>query len=151
VKFAVGDPVAIIKLKKHGVVTSILNAQSVTVQVGSVSFRCKVSELTPHSASKKKSSAKDKVSIISDSLINSRSRHESMTVDLHGKTVVEALRSLEKALNSLALSGGSRLEIVHGHGSGKVMRAVHDYLSETRVVKNFKVDEINTGMTVAYL
>ena len=151
VKFALGDHVVIAKLKKHGVITSVINLSSVTVQVGGVTFRCKVSELAAHNASKKKASAKDKVSIISDTVANSRTRHESATIDLHGKSVADSLHALEKVLNTLALSDGSRLDIIHGHGSGKVMRAVHEYLLKTKIVKSFRVDDVNSGMTVAYL
>ena len=150
-KFSLGDHVVITKLKKHGIVINVLNSQSVTVQVGSVTFRCKVSELGPHSASKRKTSDSSKTRVVTDAASNARTRYESATIDLHGKTVSDSIHILEKALNSLVLSGGSRLEIIHGHGSGKVMRAVHEYLLSMKVVKSFKVDGVNSGMTIAYL
>jgi len=150
-KYKVGDHVSILKLKKHGVVTKVLNAQSVSVQLGAVAIRCKTNELSPHTPSKKKEAGIGKIGLVTDIKTSARSRHESATIDLHGKTVADSLHALEKALNNLILAGGSRLEIIHGHGSGKVMRAVHEYLAKARVVKEFKIDDVNAGMTVAFL
>ena len=149
--FALGDNVKITNLRKHGVITAILNSESVTVQVDAISFRCKVSELELHSPSKRKLATKRSVKVIAPAINNSGAALESSSIDLHGKSVREALCALELALNDLLLRDGSRLEIIHGHGSGKVMRAVHEYLSASKVVQNFKIDPVNTGMTVAYL
>lgn len=72
-------------------------------------------------------------------------------LDLHGRFVDDAITQLEKHIDSAILAGISRLEIVHGIGSGKVKDAVHQYLRGSRHVERFEVDSRNPGATWVYL
>ncbi len=50
------------------------------------------------------------------------------TINLIGLTVDDALEQLEKLLDRAFLSGRSKLTIIHGLGSGRLLRAVREYL-----------------------
>ncbi|MFH1537380.1 MAG: Smr/MutS family protein [bacterium] len=75
-------------------------------------------------------------------------------IDLHGLRVKEALEVLEKKIETLHLAGADRLRVVHGIGTGALMKAVQEYLGEHVLVKRFEpgmVTEGGIGVTVAYL
>jgi DNA mismatch repair protein MutS2 len=72
------------------------------------------------------------------------------SIDLHGLTVVEALSAVEKRVNDAILADLDRLEIVHGVGTGALLKAVHQYLSGLSVVEKFRLDDLNPGVTYVY-
>jgi len=72
------------------------------------------------------------------------------TFDLRGMRVTEAESVLEDAL---ATASGA-IWIIHGHGTGKLRRGVHEYLKTHPQVQRFEAAEQadgGTGVTVAYL
>lgn len=71
----------------------------------------------------------------------------TMTVDLHGMRVDEALRRVEQALDEALRRGCDTLEIIHGKGTGALREAAIAYLRRARSVKSIKVDEGNLGST----
>lgn len=75
--------------------------------------------------------------------------NKTLKLDLHGMTVMSALEVLEKTVDRCLIEGYSRIEILHGLGSGKVKQAVGNYLKKSHhVVKHF-VDPSNPGVTWA--
>lgn len=74
-----------------------------------------------------------------------------VSLDLHGRSVEESVRELEQSLSDAIMAGAPQIEVIHGLGSGKVMRAVHKYLSKSPVVHAFKLDAGNPGVTIVYL
>ncbi len=60
------------------------------------------------------------------------------TLNLIGLTVEDALCELEKVLDRAFLSGKSRLTIVHGLGSGRLLRAIRQYLKEHQQVATMR-------------
>lgn len=72
------------------------------------------------------------------------------SIDLHGMTVVEAIAAVEKRVNDAILADLDRLEIVHGVGTGALLKAVHQYLSGLSVVERFRLDDQNPGCTFVY-
>ncbi len=76
---------------------------------------------------------------------------KNTTLDLHGFTVQEAKEALLQFLSDSILAGHSRIEIIHGHGTGKVKNAAHRVLKGSDVVKRFEVNQRNSGSTTVYL
>ncbi len=72
-------------------------------------------------------------------------------IDLHGNTVNEAIERLEIFINKSIMSKVSRIEIVHGKGTGKLQKSIHKYLDTLDVISQYKLNEINTGVTIVYL
>lgn len=73
------------------------------------------------------------------------------TLDLHGRNMSDAVHELEYFISDAVMSGAGQIEVVHGLGTGKVQRAVHDYLKKCKVVRAFRIQEGNPGTTVVYL
>ncbi|MEB3291156.1 MAG: endonuclease MutS2 [Leptolyngbya sp.] len=72
------------------------------------------------------------------------------TIDLRGMRVAEAEAVLEEAI---AQASGA-LWVIHGHGTGKLKRGVHDYLHRHPQVQRLEAAEQSdggTGVTVVYL
>lgn len=72
-------------------------------------------------------------------------------LNLRGKTKEEAIEDLERFLDRALLHGITKVKILHGIGTGKLMSAVKDYLSKSKYVSNFKLDERNPGVTLVEL
>lgn len=77
-------------------------------------------------------------------------RTSKNTFDLRGMRVTEAEAQLEEAI---AHAQGP-IWIIHGHGTGKLRRGVHDFLKHHPQVERFETAEQadgGTGVTVAYV
>ena len=66
-------------------------------------------------------------------------------LDLHGYLVEEALAEIEHYLDKSYLYGLSRVRIVHGHGTGKLRKAIREYLPTHPHVKKFHSAEPHYG------
>ena len=75
----------------------------------------------------------------------------SRVLDLHGKTVLEALEALDAFLNDALLDGCDDVQVIHGRSGGKVKAAVHARLTRLPSVRAFRLDPTNPGVTVVRL
>lgn len=147
--FQPGDIVRIKKIMQIGEIAEVLRPGFYKVVVGSLVSTCSEEQLEP--AERPKSKHPDippppKTKVIAERL----PLKQLERLDLHGLTVAEALHALETRLNQIAVAKFDRLEVLHGHGTGRVKQAVHRYLSESPLVSSFKLDEFNTGVTRVY-
>ena len=60
------------------------------------------------------------------------------TINLIGRRVDEAIQELEKVIDRAFLSGKPRLTIIHGLGTGRLMRAIRAYLKEHAQVASLR-------------
>lgn len=70
---------------------------------------------------------------------------------LIGKRVDEALDELDRFVDKAIVDGITRIRIVHGIGSGRLMDAIRQHLSAQGCVKDFRPDEKNVGATIVEL
>jgi DNA mismatch repair protein MutS2 len=75
----------------------------------------------------------------------------SRALDLHGKTVLEALDALDSFLNDALLEGCDEVQVIHGRSGGKIKAAVHGRLRQLPSVRAFRVDPTNPGVTMVRL
>jgi DNA mismatch repair protein MutS2 len=75
----------------------------------------------------------------------------SRSLDLHGKTAVEAIDALDAFLNDALLDGVADARIIHGRGAGKLKAAVHRRLKDEPSVRAFRLDPRNPGVTLVRL
>lgn len=143
----IGDVVHIIKMKRDGVLVEILPKNKIKVSLGSFVLTLDNEEVQVLKEQPKKKPSQDKITIKPASSLGK----EPEEIDLHGFTVAEALDALEQKLNRSIMSNVKRIKVIHGFGSGKVMIAVHTYLKESRLVSNFRVDDLNPGQTWVWL
>ena len=73
----------------------------------------------------------------------------SMELNLIGQRVHEAVENLEHFLNQACLSDLGLLHIIHGRGTGALMRAVQEYLKAHPLVASFRAgNETEGGIAV---
>jgi dsDNA-specific endonuclease/ATPase MutS2 len=72
------------------------------------------------------------------------------SLDLHGRTVLEAIQDLQAFLNAALLDGDATVRIIHGRSGGRIKAAVHAQLAEMPV-RGFALDPRNPGVTVVTL
>jgi dsDNA-specific endonuclease/ATPase MutS2 len=77
--------------------------------------------------------------------------HSSVSVDLHGLTVVEALARVEQALNDAALGDVSEVRLIHGRSGGRIRGALHRRLGEIPSIRAYSLDPANAGVTIVLL
>ena len=70
------------------------------------------------------------------------------SLDLHGKTVEEAVEALDTFLNDALLAGLAEVQVIHGRSGGRIKAAVHTRLRALSVVRAFRVNERNAGVTI---
>lgn len=144
-RFNEGDSVHVISLKRDGVVQTVLSGKGYRIAVGSLTMICAATDLAaPQSRKGGASSQAQPVRL-------SPSARPSASLDLHGLTVDEAIRKLDTWLDAVILSDLSHVKVVHGLGTGRVQRAVHDRLQAFKAVKRFAVNQWNAGETDVYL
>ncbi len=70
------------------------------------------------------------------------------SIDLHGKTVDEALEALELFINHALLEGSREVRVIHGRSGGRIKAAVHGYLRQLPAVEGARLDPHNQGVTI---
>ena len=80
-----------------------------------------------------------------------RTRASAPSLDLHGKTVIEAIEALEAFLNDVLLDGAAEVQVIHGRGGGRLKAAVHGRLKQMASVRGFRLDPRNPGVTLVRL
>lgn len=74
-----------------------------------------------------------------------------LSLDLHGKTVPEAMDALDLFLNDALLSGAPVVHVIHGRSGGRIKSAVHQRLKQLPSIRAFGLDPLNQGITVVKL
>jgi DNA mismatch repair protein MutS2 len=72
-------------------------------------------------------------------------------INVRGMRVDEAIEEVDRFVDRAIVQGTSRLKIVHGVGTGRLMTAVRSHLSEASYVKDIIRDEKNSGVTIVEL
>ncbi len=144
-----GDTVRIIAMDVPATVLSIPDSKGmVGLQAGIMKTQLHFTELTHDQGTGQVSKQyMPKVSLSTRSNI-------SMTLDLHGQTVDEAVIELDKYLDDAFLSGLSQVTIVHGRGTGALRKGVQAHLRHHPHVKSMRpgdYDEGGIGATVVVL
>jgi DNA mismatch repair protein MutS2 len=138
-----GEIVHVKPLRKDGTVCEVLGGKRYRVAVGSMVLACSADDLTtPNGRPAERTSAPVNLPKVSP---------PPESIDLHGLTVDEAIRKLSAWLDRATLAGLSHVKVIHGLGSGRVQRAVHEQLAAMPTIRHFKINEWNPGETDVYL
>jgi len=68
-----------------------------------------------------------------------------------GMRVEEALKEIDRFLDRAIVQEISRVRIVHGIGTGKLMNAIREHLQDMSYIKDIKKDSTNAGITIIEL
>ena len=132
----VGQQVLIKSLGLNGVVRK-LSGSDAEVEVEGKRLHLAVSELKNMSGTKPNPSVTVGLQL--------QPRFTRPDLNLIGYTVDEALAQTEKFLDDAVLTEQSTVRVIHGHGSGKLRRAIADLLHDHPLVNRFEAASPNEG------
>ncbi len=140
-----GDSVRVLSMNQRGTVSTLPNAKGdLFVQMGILRTQVNVKDLVlleDESTAASKKSAKTGAGKIR----MSKAASISAEVMLIGKTVDEAIMTLDKYLDDAYLSHLSTVRVVHGKGTGALRNAVHQHLRRVKYVASFHLGEFGEG------
>lgn len=143
--FAPGDEVHVAALGT-GIVREVRNGGRYLVELKGRSLVALESQLTAVDQKKRRHKAANP-SHAGGTESPARS-HVSTTLDLHGKTVDEAVAALDGFLNDALLAGHAEVRLIHGRSGGRLKSAVHARLKQLAVARSFRIDPANPGVTI---
>ncbi len=143
--FAVGDYVKLKKLNYYGEIIS-MNKDKVCVLANGMKMNTTTKDITHEKRKivKKKTKGYTKSSIASF----------SMECNVIGMRVAEAIPIIDKYLDNALLAKVYQVRIIHGMGTGKLRKGVHDYLKHNPQVESYTMGgqgEGGLGATVVKL
>ena len=139
--FAIGDAVRLSDGSEIGEVDSEPDEDgNVVVQFGPIRMRANISELQAVGGRERRAARRQKNA--SPTLNPEETR---TTVDVRGKYSDEAIVEIESAISAALGSGLSRIEIIHGKGTGALRRATHEHLKKHPHVTSFRVGTMVEG------
>jgi DNA mismatch repair protein MutS2 len=68
-----------------------------------------------------------------------------LELDLRGLRLEEAIRRLEKQIDSALVYGLNRFAVIHGKGEGVLQRAIHEYLRTANMVEDYRFSPADEG------
>jgi len=143
--FAPGDEVHVAALGK-GIVRDVRNGGRYLVEIKGRSLLVSEAQLSFVDPRKV---AKDPPAPSAE--LPTRSGPAASSIDLHGMTTLEAVAALDAFLDAAILAGLTEVRVIHGRSGGRVRGAVHTRLEQIAVVRGFRVDPANAGVTIVVL
>ncbi|UFJ39176.1 endonuclease MutS2 [Brevibacillus humidisoli] len=143
----VGDEVMVHSFGQRGTVLEKASDDEYLVQIGIMKMKVKQSDLSVHKEAKAQPAAQY-------TAVKSRKGSVKMELDLRGCRVEEGLQEVDRYLDEVLLAGLHSVSIIHGHGTGALRKAVHDFLRGHRSVKSFRLGgqgEGGVGATIVEL
>ncbi len=143
---APGQRVLIRALKREGVIVDLLG-QQYRVAVGALTMTCRRDEFEVVRTKAPRGA-------VPAAPLASRDAGPAVAVsvvDLHGHTTEEARAALLAHLDGALRAGHSRVEVVHGIGTGRVRAAVLQTLRGLPSIRAFRAHPTNRGVTVVEL
>ncbi len=126
-----GSPVYHIRLRQKGKLVSYdPEKKKALISIGNIRFWTDIEDIQPAEEEKEKTSF-------------SEERGESSYVpeiNVIGHRVDEAIPKIDKAIDNAILNGNPGLKIIHGIGTGRLRKAIREYLKSVPYVKGIKTD-----------
>ena len=147
--FAPGDAVHVAALGK-GVVREVRNGGRYLVELKGRSIVAAEAQLSAVSP-RKRQALPDAAASPAGGIDSPTRSYASSSLDLHGMTVEEAVAALDAFLNDALLAGLAEVRVIHGRSGGRLKAAVHARLKRLTVVRAFRLDPANAGVTIVTL
>lgn len=150
-KLKKGDNVLIFDIDKKGIILDIdETAQNALVQAGIVKMRVEFSNLRLL----KEDTVKKPIRKSTRTVKTDVSRTASTEVDVRGQTAMEAIMSVDNAIDSAILMGLNTLTIIHGKGTGVLRKEIQAHLKKHPSIRSYRLGtygEGDAGVTIAEL
>lgn len=149
----VGVKVMIRSTKQEGVVQSVRpQKKEAEILCGNIRVRSKFSDLALLTFGKTTQTVKKEAVVLKKSLKPKPA--PTLELNIIGLTVLDAVPEIEAFIDSAVLANLEEVRIVHGMGTGKLRKGVHEYLRTDKRVAEFrlgKYGEGDTGVTIVKL
>lgn len=137
----IGQTVEVPKLRQSGIVCTLPDDKGeLQVQIGVMKVGVKLADLRIN-----KQQQKRERTVYTRQLMQTKARHISPEIDLHGLTVEEAIYELDKYLDDAFLANLHQVRVIHGRGTGALKAGVIPYLREHRLVASIEEAPFNEG------
>lgn len=150
-KLKKGDNVLIFDIDKKGIILDIdETAQNALVQAGIVKMRVEFSNLRLL----KEDTVKKPIRKSTRTVKTDVSRAASTEVDVRGQTAMEAVMSVDNAIDSAILMNLNTLTIIHGKGTGVLRKEIQAHLKKHPSIRSYRLGtygEGDAGVTIAEL
>ena len=133
IEFSKGMEVKIKGTGKTGTILRKAKGNTWIVEAGNIRITMKPNEIYP-SDMKDKYRDKNNVEILSTKSLGDT---PALNLHLRGLPLKEAMELLEKQMDNAVLHGFGEFSVIHGKGEGIIRTAVHKYLKENDIVKDF--------------
>ena len=130
---------------KRGVVVAAGRDGRCQVRVGGVTMWCREDDLARPPEVKRKRERRGTARAAPDEGLAEVA--PAGRVDLHGLRVEEAMARVVDEIDRSLVRGADRVEVVHGKGAGRLRHELHRRLGAIGVVKAFRLDPSNAGVT----
>ena len=144
--FREGDAVHVKAIGK-GVVREVRNNGRYLVEVSGRSIVTTFDQLTAQELPRRKPAPAAKRSVH----VYEPQSEVAMSLDLHGRTVEEALEAVTSFLNDALLRGAAEVRFIHGRSGGRIKASLHAQLKRIATVRSFALDPRNPGVTIVRL
>lgn len=143
-KLKIGDSVRILSMGLKGTVSSLPDQRgNLFVQCGIIRSQAKLNDIILIEDDDITKKVPGRTS--SGRMKMSKSATISTEINLLGKTVDEAIATLDKYMDDAYLSHLPSVRVVHGKGTGALRKAVQDYLRKVKYVDSFRLGEFGEG------
>jgi dsDNA-specific endonuclease/ATPase MutS2 len=137
-----------------GAVLELRNRKTAVVQIGERAISISVDDIRPiidskHTTTTARSRRRPPASATDPPAEDNVVR--TVSVDLHGLTVDDALDALMRTLDRALSHDVSAVHVVHGRSGTRLRRAVHARLRELPFVRNYRLAPRNDGVTIVQL
>ncbi|CAM3752295.1 endonuclease MutS2 [Mesobacillus zeae] len=139
-KLKPGDEVLVTSFGQKGHLVEQINEKEWQVQIGILKMKVDEKNLQYVAAPKQKETRQV-------ATVKGRDYHVGLELDLRGERYEDALMRTEKYIDDSLLAGYPRVSIIHGKGTGALMRGVQEYLKNHRSVKKIRFGEAGEGGT----
>lgn len=154
-KLSVGDFVKVVNQDTIGEIAEI-SGKDALISFNSIKFRTRISLLEKVSRKQAKKELKPKqrssYNLIANE-INEKAANFSLSIDLRGKRVEEALSEIRDYIDEAILLNIKEVNVLHGKGDGVLRQVVRDYLDGITEVKKYQDQHVQfggSGITIVY-
>ncbi|WP_121611488.1 endonuclease MutS2 [Mesobacillus foraminis] len=138
--FSAGDEVMVSTFGQKGHLVDRVSDNEWQVQIGILKMKVKERDMEFIETPKQKD-------VRQVAVVKGRDSHVGLELDLRGERYEDALRRVEKYIDDALLASYPRVSIIHGKGTGALMRGVQEYLKNHRSVKKIRFGEAGEGGT----
>lgn len=150
-----GDRVKVLSLGQKGEIVGLPDDKGeLVVQVGILKVKIKVDDIMLIEGGALDTNRQKKVRKSYGSMYRAKAQNVSVSVDVRGKNLDDAVMDVDKYLDDATMAGLKEVTIIHGRGEGILKKGLQDMMRTHKHVSRFRkgtFDEGGDGVTVVTL